>query len=144
MASIQLNKDDDWETPRKDYVEALYKLNLKPVLDVCATEDNRKCLEYFDKQRNGLLQDWNKDFFMNPPYSEVGFWVAKAYQEHQKYNVNGLGLIFSKTDTKMWHNYIEGKAEVYFIKGRLKFEKNGIPGQYPAPYPSAWIVWRKK
>ena len=144
MASIQLNKDDEWETPSKPYVKILTEQNLRPVIDVCATIQNRKCLEYFDKRVNGLLQDWNKDFFMNPPYSQVAEWVKKAYHEHLKWNVNGLGLIFSKTDTIMWHEYIEDKAEVYFIKGRIKFEKDGIPGRNSAPYPSCWVVWRKR
>lgn len=144
MATIQLNKDDDWETPDYLYNQALLNYNVKPTLDVCATVLNRKCLDYFDRNQNGLLQEWNQDFFMNPPYSEVGLWVEKAYKEHLKYNVTGIALIFSKTDTKFWHDYIEQKADVYFIKGRIKFCKDGIPGKHPAPYPSCWVVWREK
>lgn len=47
-------------------------------------------------------------------------------------------LIPSRTDTRWWHSYIEGKAEVRFVKGRLKF---GGCNQ-SAPFPSVVVVFR--
>lgn len=49
-------------------------------------------------------------------------------------------LIPSRTDTKYWHEYIQDKATVKFIKGRLKFELDGIP-MNTAPFPSALVVY---
>ncbi len=63
---------------------------------------------------------------------------------HRKHNITLLVLTYAKTDTKWWHNYIEGKAEYYFHKGRISFnDKYGIPTKNKAPYPSVWIVFRK-
>lgn len=45
-------------------------------------------------------------------------------------------------DTSYWHNYIEGKQEVRFIRGRIKFERPEGPGD-AAPFPSAVIVFRR-
>ena len=79
------------------------------------------------------------------PYSEMKKWVRKCYLEHVKHNVSGLMLIFAKTDTIAWHDYIfGGKAEIWFLQGRVHFYQNGIPSKNPAPFGSAFICYRKK
>ena len=47
-------------------------------------------------------------------------------------------LLPSRTDTMIWHDCIFGKAEVRFLRGRLKFAgaKNG------APFPSAIVIYQ--
>jgi len=47
-------------------------------------------------------------------------------------------LIPSRTDTKYFHNYIYGRAEIRFVKGRLKFGN----GKNSAPFPSMLVIWR--
>jgi phage N-6-adenine-methyltransferase len=167
--TFSLSKDEDWETPINLFAKFCLEKKVTPILDVCAGKGNSKCVKAFTKKENGLIQQWDVDFFFNPPYNNVKEWVDKAYYEHRKHNVTGVGLIFAKTDTKMWHRCIEGIAEVYFIEGRVKFEKKGVVPKYcrkckvmriqedpicpdclrmmntnSAPYPSCWVVWRKK
>ena len=48
-------------------------------------------------------------------------------------------LLFANTDTKWFHDWIYHKAEVRFIKGRLKFGGQ----KYDAPKPSMVVVFRK-
>ena len=58
------------------------------------------------------------------------------------YNELIVLLIPARTDTKYWHDYIFNKAsEIIFIKGRLKFEINGISTN-PAPFPSALVIYK--
>lgn len=47
-------------------------------------------------------------------------------------------LIPARTDTKAFHEWIYGKAEVRFVRGRLKFggSKNS------APFPSMVVIFR--
>jgi len=147
---------DEYETPWNIFEEIKVTANVNPVLDVCATNGNTKCPDWFNRSMDGLMQDWKKDFWMNPPYSEVGKWVKKAYEESNKWNVTGTALTYSKTDTKWWHEYVLGHAELNFLKGRVNFFKDGTPVvnknpkskqfgklQY-APYPSVVLVWRKR
>jgi len=47
-------------------------------------------------------------------------------------------LLPARTDTKWFHEYIYGKAEIRFIKGRLKF--GGCKN--PAPFPSMVVIWK--
>lgn len=77
--------------------------------------------------------------FCNPPYgSQLKQWVAKCYQEGHKDNTLVVMLIPARTDTQYFHDYIQHRAEVRFIRGRLKFggAANG------APFPSMVVIYR--
>jgi hypothetical protein len=47
---------DDWATP----IDFFKKLDLKYkfTLDVCASEKNHKAPLFFDREQNGLIQNW--------------------------------------------------------------------------------------
>jgi site-specific DNA-methyltransferase (adenine-specific) len=141
--TFNLSKDNIWETPPDVFEFGCNLYNFKPEIDVCATAQDKKCELFIGE--DSLNKEWNRDFWMNPPYSNVKDWIKKAYFSHIKYNVSGLALLFAKTDTKVWHECIlHGQAEVYFIQGRIKFFKNGVVSKNPAPYPSAFVFWRAK
>ena len=76
--------------------------------------------------------------FCNPPYSNIAEWVEKAFRETRNDNTVVVLLIPSRTDTKYFHNYIYHRAEIRFIKGRLKF--NG--SKTSAPFPSMIVIFR--
>jgi len=163
-----VNVNDEWETPPNVLTDVMKKYNIHPLLDVCATEKNKKFSKYFSPINNALNKEWNEDFFMNPPYSKINVWMKKMYEQHKKHNVNALVLVFAKTGVKWWHEYVEGKAEVHFQKGRIRFLLNGIEPRYckkckircieninyckncncvinkSSPvYDSAWMIFRK-
>jgi site-specific DNA-methyltransferase (adenine-specific) len=79
---------------------------------------------------------------MNPPYGrEIKHWVEKAYRESLKGAVV-VCLIPARTDTIYWHKYIFPFAkDIRFLKGRLKFVKDGKIGD-PAPFPSAVVIFK--
>ena len=133
----------DWETPQSLFDEACKKYKVRPTLDVCATRRNKKCATFFSKQ--SLNKQWNKSFFMNTTYCRniIYKWIKYAYEQHLKHNVTGLALIFAKTETAWWWNYIQDKAEVYFIKGRVHFQLDGKTPKNSAPYGSCWVIWRR-
>lgn len=77
--------------------------------------------------------------FCNPPYGkEIGDWVQKCYEEGHKENTLVVMLIPARTDTKYFHDYILHRAEVRFVRGRLKFG-GAVAG---APFPSMVVVFR--
>ena len=150
-ATFNLSKDNEWETPPDLFEFGCKLFNFHPEIDVCATAQNKKCELFLGENKKGNMSSlntdcqWRKNFWLNPPYSNVKDWIRKAYYSHIKYNVSGLALIFAKTDTKVWHECIlHGQAEVYFIEGRIKFFKNGKVSKNPAPYPSAFVFWRAR
>lgn len=74
----------------------------------------------------------------NPPYSEIDKWVAKAFYETRNDNTVVVMLIPSRTDTRYFHNYIYQRAEIRFVKGRLKFGNS----KNSAPFPSMLVIFR--
>ena len=49
-------------------------------------------------------------------------------------------LLPARTDTRWFHDYIYGNAEIRFIKGRLKFGGSNNS----APFPSMVVIFNKK
>ena len=82
--------------------------------------------------------------FCNPPYGskETGAWTEKCYRESLKPNTTIVLLIPARTDRKSFHDYILGKAEIRFLRGRLKFELEG-KSIGTAPFPSMICVFGK-
>lgn len=134
------SKTDSWATPINFFRELDEEFHFN--LDPCADEFNHKCDRYFTVKENGLSQDWGgSSVFCNPPYGrEIGKWVEKAYRTNQEHGNLVVMLLPARTDTKWFHEFIYQKAEVRFVRGRLKFgdSKNS------APFPSMVVIYKKK
>lgn len=76
------SKSDEWATPQELFDELDREFHF--TLDPCSTPENAKCVKFFTKEQNGLLQPWGGSVFVNPPYSSIGKWVQKCYYEAQK------------------------------------------------------------
>ena len=73
------SKTDEWETPQWLFDKLNAQFNFK--FDVCANQNNAKCKTYFDKETDGLSQEWTGACWMNPPYGrQIGKWIKKAYE----------------------------------------------------------------
>ena len=82
--------------------------------------------------------------FCNPPYGrEIGKWVRKAYEESRSGTTVVL-LIPARTDTAYFHDYIYGKAEIRFLRGRLHFTDEEGNAYAPAPFPSMLVIYNPK
>jgi hypothetical protein len=105
---------------------------------------------------DGLQAPWDGDVFCNPPYSEVGLFVAKAVYELQENPLcRSLTLLVgARTDTAWWQDSFARWSQVDLLRGRVKFwlspeelavinEDRAAAGKKPlahentAPFPSA-------
>ena len=138
------SEKQDWCTPQQFFDELDAEFHF--VLDAAATHQNSKCKRCFTPEDDGLIQNWDVGgaVYCNPPYGkEIGLWVKKAYEEAQK-GTTIVMLIPARTDTKYFHEYIYHKAEIRFVKGRLKFtDENGTP-KGTAPFPSMVVIYNRK
>jgi site-specific DNA-methyltransferase (adenine-specific) len=131
------SNSDDWATPHDIFQRLNEEFNFN--LDPCASRENHKCDTYYTVDDDGLSQPWGGcRVFCNPPYSEIDKWVEKAYRESQHDNTLVVLLIPSRTDTRYFHNFIYQRAEIRFVKGRLKFGQS----KNSAPFPSMVVVFR--
>ena len=90
---------------------------------------------------DGLTREWGNSVFMNPPYSrgQMKLWCRKAYEESLKGKLV-VGLLRGDTSTRWFHDWVYGKAELRFIKGRIKFGGS----KTAPPFPSVIAIWRPK
>lgn len=128
---------DEYATP--DEIFKALDAEFHFTLDPCSTDDNAKCEKHYTMQDDGLSKSWGGDrVFCNPPYSNIGAWVEKAYRESRQDSTLIVMLIPARTDTRYFHDFIYGRSEIRFIKGRLRF--NGINSN--APFPSMVVIFR--
>ena len=124
MKDRNLKHSDNWETPKDLYNELNNEFNF----------DFDPCPINFDEitpDKDGLLIEWGKRNFINPPYSRKlkEAFVKKAISESKKGKLC-VCLIPVSTSTKLFHEHIlPNKTEIRFLKGRVKFKGYNTKGQ---------------
>lgn len=127
---------DNWETPQSLFAELDREFHF--TVDVCASEENAKCKTFFSKVQDGLQQKWSGVCWCNPPYGrQIAKWVEKA-SEAASHGNTVVMLIPARTDTKWFHEYVYGKTEIRFLRGRVKFGGS----VHNAPFPSMIVIFR--
>lgn len=113
-------------------------------LDPCAQPATAKAPKFFTPADDGLSLPWFGKVFMNPPYSMPGAWCKKAHEEV----TSGLAelvvaLIPASTDTRWFHEWVKERAQIRFVRGRVRFLGwEGTP--IPAPKaPSIIAIYRR-
>ncbi|OJW05302.1 MAG: hypothetical protein BGO49_31130 [Planctomycetales bacterium 71-10] len=120
-------------------LSALYRV-FKFDLDPCSPTRKGpvKARLHYTVEDDGLSLPWHGVAYVNPPYGKtLHAWVEKARREHVEGRARKVVLLIpARTDTAYWHDHVT-TAEVWFLRGRLKFND----GPRPAPFPSALAVW---
>lgn len=131
----------DWETPTDLFAKLGNEFHF--TLDAASSETNHKCQKYYTLEDSAFDHEWQGEtVFCNPPYGRaIADWVRKCSKEASREDTTVVMLIPARTDTRWFHDYILDRTEIQFLKGRLKFETDGIPGG-PTPFPSMIVVMR--
>jgi hypothetical protein len=117
-----MNLDFKPQKPKDAYrtpvdVRAVLDMEFGFDLDPCPYNEN------FDlsKDVDGLKLNWDGHrVFVNPPWSKIGPWVAKAFQSHALV----VMLLPNRTDTEWFADLYHRGAELRFWKKRLKFTRD--------------------
>jgi phage N-6-adenine-methyltransferase len=134
-------------------------------LDVAAAPHNAKCERYFTREDDGLAQSWaGERVWCNPPYSDLGAWVRKAWSEwetgEQKWprrirlgapHLIVMLLPANRVEQAWWQDHVEpfrdrpgSPLRVEFLRGRLRFDRPnaviGPKGDRP-PFGCALLIW---
>lgn len=149
--------NDDWETPDRLYNHLCETYQIFPKLDVFATTENRKCLDYITKDQNAFFRDWvlygeNQkskivSIWANPPGTKQLDAIARAESQFLKYGMEIMMILPTRVmGTKMWDRYIEDdynrKREYHKITGRPSFLKNGRKVGNSAQHAYVVVIWR--
>lgn len=126
-----INRSIEWYTPP----EIFTALGVEFDLDPCSPGPGLSFVparRHLTEADDGLASNWGEDefVFVNPPYGRAtGSWMRKL-AEHN----NGIGLVFSRTDTGWFQDVAHRARVVCFISGRVRFfqgsldVRGGTPG----------------
>lgn len=135
---------DTWATPPALFM-ALHR-EFDFTSDVAASDaghDAALLARYFTKQQDALAQSWaGERVFCNPPYGrDLDKWCAKARHEAHDEGALVVYLLPARTGNRWFHEHVLRRAEIRFLRGRLKYRRGG-GGIDSAPFDSMVVIWR--
>jgi hypothetical protein len=131
-------QEDEWLTP-PEIIRALGPFDLDPCAPVHRPWDTAK--HHYTIEDNGLMQPWFGRVFVNPPYGrQTPLWL-----ERLKKHGNGIGLVFARTETRMFFEWVWPYADaLLFLSGRIRFfHTDGTAGGH-AGAPSCLLAFGKR
>lgn len=117
MKDRNLKHSDNWATPNELYDELNKEFGFD--FDPCPLN-----LGEITPENDGLLIEWGKSNYINPPYSRKlkEAFVIKAI-EVSKTGRLCVMLLPVSTSTALFHDHIKPNAsEIRFLRGRVKFK----------------------
>lgn len=129
----KIDRDSRFTPP--DFMAGIYSAFGEVDLDPCAQPlspviARRRIL--LSEEGDGLADDWSGRLaFVNPPYSALLKWLRRAYDQWAAGNVETVVCIVPvRTDSAWFHDTLSAAADMYLLKGRVRFlSPNGI-GQH--------------
>lgn len=91
---------DEWYTP-KEIIDALGEFDLDPCAPVNPLWQTGKVM--YDKNADGLKQEWKGRVWLNPPYSRP---LIEKFISRMAEHGNGIALLFNRCDSKMFQDII--------------------------------------
>ena len=125
MKNRNLDHSDNWETPPDLYSKLDKEFNFD--FDPCPINEG-----VITPENDGLLIEWGKRNFINPPYSRKlkDAFVKKAIRLAGDGNLCVM-LLPASTSTYLFHDYIlPNAAEIRMLRGRVSFIGVNTKGEY--------------
>lgn len=146
-----LDEVDDRETHPDDF--ARWDAEFGPfTLDAAAAPHNRKVPHFYSIEDDGLERPWGGErVWCNPPYSNLGAWLEKAWREWPRTRGIVMLLPANRVEQKWWQEWVEPRRDrpgsplsVRFLPGRLRFIRPsaviGPKGDRP-PFGCCLLIW---
>lgn len=125
-------------------------------LDVAAANHNAKALTFCTIEEDGLAQPWNGSVWCNPPYSDCGAWVRKAWHEWLRGGPELIVMLLpaNRVEQGWWQDHVEpyrdrpgSPLRVEFLRGRMRFIRPGwTPGPKGdrPPFGCCLLIWEAR
>jgi phage N-6-adenine-methyltransferase len=144
---------DDRGTEWSFIHEVEEKIGARFGLDVAAASHNHKAPAYYTREQDGLSLPWTGVVWCNPPYSDCGSWVRKAWTEWEAENAAVIAMLLpaNRVEQSWWQDHVEpfrdrpgSPLRVEFLRGRMRFDRPGVEigpkGDRP-PFGCALLIW---
>jgi phage N-6-adenine-methyltransferase len=134
----------EWSTPQDFFDEQDAKYHF--TIDVAADDSNHKCVKYYTKEENALVQDWDEEarredgsagaIWCNPPYGPgLNHWVSKAHSCKSLV----VMLLPVRTSTFWFQKICLPFGEIEFLPKHLKFGDFN----HAAPFDSLLVIFNR-
>ena len=83
-----------------------------------------KATQYFDKDTNGLLQEWNGRIWLNPPYERglIESFIDKLLEEYRIGRATqAIVLTHNASETRWYGRLLEESTAICIVSGRIRF-----------------------
>jgi hypothetical protein len=131
------NVSVDWYTP----AWVFERMGLIFDLDPCAPLGGVSWIpaqQTYSLPQDGLSLPWFGRVWCNPPYGKH----TSSWLEKMNIHKNGVSLIFARTDTKWFHDFVIYADAILFLKGRISFVDGlGKTGGSGAGAGSMLVAW---
>jgi ParB family chromosome partitioning protein len=135
--------ENEWYTPQK-YIDLAFEVMGNIDLDPASTEEANRVIQaskYFNKDQDGLKQEWYGRVWMNPPYAQplIEDFCKKLISEIKSKNTTeAIVLVNNATETQWFQNLCQLAQSICFPKGRVKFWS---PTSISAPLQGQVIIY---
>jgi len=120
------NESKEWYTPQFIFDALGIEFDLDPCSPGKEIVPWIPARHHLTIEEDGLTAVWEGNVFMNPPYgTDTPKWFKKL-AEHG----NGIGLVFARTDTQWFQNFVPLADGICFIRGRVSFISAKYAGVY--------------
>lgn len=126
-------------------------------LDPCADALAKAAPDAF--YTDGLDRPWHGEVFVNPPWSDIGPWVSKAWVEVEEGHCKNVTMLLpdNRQSTAWWQELVEphrdGRCELiastlttHYLKGRPRYgspsDPQGLKAQSP-PFGAVVLIWSR-
>lgn len=129
-------------------------------IDAAAAPHNARLERYWTREDDALSQSWaGERVWCNPPYSDIGAWVSKAWAEwccplDEMAELIVMLLPANRTEQRWWQDFVEPfrdhapnglkRVTVEFLPGRMRFDRPGAvigpKGDRP-PFGCCLVIW---
>ncbi len=130
------------ETPEVFLNAVRKKLQIRNfTIDLAASASNAVTKRFISKEQNSLVQPWdtaNGWGWLNPEFSDIAPWVAKAAEAKQRGQRVAV-LIPASVGTNWWKDHVHNQAAVWFLNGRIQF----VGHDQPYPKDCALLLYNR-
>lgn len=91
------------------------------LLDVCAEAWSAKAPDYIALPRNGLVEPWSAENWLNPRYHEQAAWMRRASRDAVEHSHTTACLVRAAQDTLYWFRLATSRGTTDFYVGRINF-----------------------
>jgi phage N-6-adenine-methyltransferase len=139
---------DNWRTPPELFKVLDNEFHFD--VDVAASDENHLCPYYITQEMDALTTPWGFGVaqphdcaaFCNPPYTLIGPFVKRAYEQSQEQKITCVVLIPTYSDPRYWRDYVCKAHEIRHLVGRLRFiDEDGMKRQ-SARFPSSVVIFK--